>query len=195
MDAKSKTFLCTHQGPLEPTQHQMNIPGQRATLKVGDKNANNNIHHHVRLHYYEHKLEQCFRHHTSIPENLQKLIQWWAFEWTFRKAPAKDRVSIFKLIHEKWPTNMVQAKWDWEKDPMCQRWSDREQTFQHIFSAPARTPVRLFEKNLLLLKMIWEKLTQRPLSYRCLKICFWASAKATQHLWKRISINPMKWMS
>ena len=64
----------------------MNIPGQRATLKIGGKNVNDNIHHHVRLHYYGQKLEKHFRHHTSIP---------------VQKAPEKDRVSIFKLIHDK----------------------------------------------------------------------------------------------
>ena len=29
---------------------------------------------------------------------------------------------------------MVQAGWDSEKTPLCQRCTDREETFQHIFA-------------------------------------------------------------
>ena len=39
MDTLSKEFLRTNQVSLEPNQHQVNIPGQQATFKIGDKNV------------------------------------------------------------------------------------------------------------------------------------------------------------
>ena len=66
MDEISKDFLKTHKGPLEPTQIQQLLPGQQATLVIHKTPINNNIHHHVNLHFFGHNLEARFREKTGI---------------------------------------------------------------------------------------------------------------------------------
>lgn len=41
-------------------------------------------------------------------------------------------------MHNKWSTYMDIAKWDREKDPMCQRCTTHEETFQHIFQCRSK---------------------------------------------------------
>ena len=101
MDNISKQFLKENQGPLEPKQTQMIIPGQQATLMLDMSPVNNNIHHHVNLHFYDHHLETRFRKQTDISTQYQKNIQWRAFERAFRKAPEREKLAVFNLIHGK----------------------------------------------------------------------------------------------
>ena len=82
---------------------------------------------------------------------------------TFRKAPEQDRIDIFNLIHDKWPTGMVQAKWDGEKDPLCQRCSDREETFQHIFSYTSKNASDTFSKGLVTFRTALRKANTAPI--------------------------------
>ena len=63
-----------------------------------------------------------------------KLFHWKAIERAFRKTIEKDKTSRFKPIRQKWATNRIQAGWGSEKTPLCQRCTDREETFHHIFA-------------------------------------------------------------
>ena len=75
-----------------------------------------------------------FGEKSKISPKFHTLFHWKAIERAFRKTTGKDKISRFKLIHQKWATNMVQAGWDSEKTPLCQRCTDREETFHHIFA-------------------------------------------------------------
>ena len=148
MDDLSRTFLKTSRDDLEPGQTQLLIPGQEATLVLGTTTVSNNIHHHVNIHFFGHELEKRFRDKTGISKTYQEQIPWRAFERAFRKANEKDKISIFSLIHDKWPTNMRQAQWDAEKDPLCQLCIDREETFDHVFACTSKQTSTTFKKGM-----------------------------------------------
>ena len=65
---------------------------------------------------------------TDIPQEFQQIIEWKSFERAYRKTSDQDKLNIFNIIHSKWPTHMTQARWDGEKDPLCQHCCDREET-------------------------------------------------------------------
>jgi len=58
MDKESKNFLKCDQGPLAPTYKATPLPVQKSYLKINDAVIQNNMDHHVQLHFFGHKLEQ-----------------------------------------------------------------------------------------------------------------------------------------
>ena len=58
---------------------------------------------------------------------------------------------------------MIKAKWDGEKDPFCQRCSDREETFQHIFSCTSKNVSDTFSKGLVTFRTAIRKANTAPI--------------------------------
>ena len=165
MDELSRTFL-------KPTQSQRTLPGQQASLILGGTIVHNNIHHHINLHFFGHDLENRFRQKTYLSIEDQRIIQWRAFERAFRKAPTQDCPGIFNLIHEKWPTNMIQASWDGEKNPQCQLCADHEETFRHAFACTSTQTSSTFKKGLATFRGTLRKIKTAPIIISAFKNIF-----------------------
>lgn len=178
------TFIKTHQGDLEPQQSQIVIPGQQATLIKGQTTVSNNIHHHVNLHFFGHELEKRFRDKTDIPIQYQQQIPWRAFERAFRKAPEQDKISTFNLIHDKWPTNMRQAQWDGEKDPMYQLCVEREETFHHVFACASKQTSTTFPKSMTTFRDILRRANTAPIIVSTFDFLFQSFRKGYQTTFK-----------
>ena len=58
---------------------------------------------------------------------------------------------------------MSQARWDGEKDPLCQRCSDREETMSHIFSCTSSDASSTFKKALATYRKSLRKCITSPL--------------------------------
>ena len=60
MDEVSKNFLKIDQGPLDQSYKVNHLPVQKSYLKINDAVIQNNMDHHVQLHFFGHKLEHRF---------------------------------------------------------------------------------------------------------------------------------------
>lgn len=87
----------------------------------------------ISLHFFGLRLDNRFQQITSIDEKCHKMINWDVRDLAFRKMSDMDKLSLFRLLHKKWPTNMKIASWDTEQSPFCSRYIDREETSLHIF--------------------------------------------------------------
>ena len=146
MDELAGKFLAEDQHQLEPSSHQLGIPGQAVSLFINHQPINNNMHHHINLYYFGPKLESRFRSKNTIPPKFHSVFHWKAMERAFRATSERDKLSRFNLIHKKWVTNMVQAGWDGDKTPMCQLCTDREETVIHIFACPSTSTTSAYSK-------------------------------------------------
>ena len=155
MDELAKRFLQHHQGPLEPRRLQLQLPSQKANLLIADARITNNMQEHISLHFFGHRLDSRFKRVSSIDPKYHHLIKWEARDLAYRKLSEMDKLALFKLLHEKWPTNMKTASWDANQSPLCQRCVDREETSKHIFQCTStnaskqhKTSLKTFRKNL-----------------------------------------------
>ena len=157
MDDISRQFLQEHKGVLEPSLTQLPLPGQKATIIIGTTNVHNNIHHHINLHFFGHDLEHRFFDKNGITPQFQAVIQWKALEGAMRGTPEQDKLGVFNVINGKWPTNMVQASWDSNKSPLCQRCVDRDETIPHVFSCTSDNASKAFKKAMTAFKQDLKK--------------------------------------
>ena len=67
-DHTSKTFLKTHQVTLEPSQTALSLPNQRAYLSICSTVIQNNLEDHIKLHFFDHKLEQRLIDKNLLPK-------------------------------------------------------------------------------------------------------------------------------
>lgn len=73
-----------------------------------------------------------------------------------------DKLSLFKLIHNNWPTNTKIASWDPEKSPVCSRCVDREETLQHTFQCTSSNAHQQHKKSIKTLRQKLRKLNTAP---------------------------------
>ena len=117
MDEMSKIFLKSYQESLHPTSHQLPLPGQKASIWIGNTPISNNIQHHVSLHFFGHQLEQRFLQQTDIPQEFQQIIQWKAFERAYRKTSDQDKLNTFNIISQQMDNKHDTSSMGWRKRP------------------------------------------------------------------------------
>ena len=137
MDHRSRKFLQNHQGKPEPQQIPLPPPTQQAYLTLSSTLVPNNINHHATLHFFGSKMESRLQRVSGLNKDERAQIHWRAFEWAYKRLSVVARLPIFKLIHNKWSPAMEIAKFDPEKDPICQRCGLHPETFRHIFQCPS----------------------------------------------------------
>ena len=163
MDDLSHTFLNDDQDKLESKETQLALPPQKANLHLGSTHVHNNIHHHVNLHFFGAKLEQHFLQKFDIYPKHHKQIQWMTLERAYRSTAKQDKLSVFNLLHNKWTTNMFQASWNPDKNPDCNRCSDRAENHRHIFSCMSNDACTSYKKAKSALITAMQKANTAPL--------------------------------
>ena len=118
MDTAAKKVLTDDNGTLNPTTKAKSMPVMRSRLEIQGSTINNNLDHHVKLHFFGPKIETRFVNKALFQANDLPKINWVAIERAFRKQPLKEKSAIFQLIHKKWYTQMDIARWNSDKNPM-----------------------------------------------------------------------------
>lgn len=130
MDECTKKIPKRQQDKLEPRQIPLPTPTQKAYLQLSSTLVANNIHLHISLHFFAPKMEKRMSRISSIPTHQRSQIHWRAFEWAYKRLSVIARLSIFKLIHNKWYPAAEIAKCD--PDDPCRNNNARISMPQHI---------------------------------------------------------------
>ena len=69
---------------------------------------------------------------------MMETIHWAAIDRAYKKMPLQNKLAIFNLMHQKWPTHMTVARWDCEKNPICSRCNSYDETFAHVFQCKSK---------------------------------------------------------
>ena len=138
----------------------------KSYISVNDTVIYNNIDHHVRLHFFGPRLEQRHITKTGSETTTMSMIHWLAIERAFRKLYIQEKLPYFNLIHKKWPTNMVVASWDCNKNPMCPRCTVIEESFHHIFQCKSAHATKTHKKTMKTLKEGLRKAQVAPILQR-----------------------------
>ena len=182
MDSNSKEFLKNHQGKLEPKNEAATLPSQKSYLCVQDTLIQNNIEHHIRLHFFGPKLENRFREKHKLSKQAMETIHWAAIDRAYKKLPLQDKIATYKLLHKKWTTYMEIASWNCEADPICKRCNCQEETFNHIFQCKSKHAVNSHKQASKKLRDALRRAKTAPLIQRAVIQCIEKHRKGYENL-------------
>ena len=168
VDHASKSFLKSHQGKLEPSYIAQPLPNQKSYLSINSSVIQNNMDHHVRLHFFGHRLEHRLIHKNILTTTNIANIHWRAIDRAFKKLPLDRKTATFNMIHKKWMTYMEIAKFDADKNPLCARCTTTEETYEHIYACKSSHARQHHQKALLVLKTDLRKCDTAPIIQRAI---------------------------
>ena len=111
-------------------------------------------------------METRLKTKAPVPPELLENVHWKAIERAYNRLTLLERLPIFKLIHNKWPTNMTIASWDAEKDPICDRCGTQEETALHIFQCRSKHAQEKHKNGIKVLEETLRKINTAPVAIR-----------------------------
>ena len=143
------TAFMKHPPPsIEPRSITPFLPAQQAALLIHGEVISGDIKTHVTNTRHGSVMENRLLGKLKIPQRFQHVIDWPAITLAMKKKNPAERVSVTKIMHQLWPTQVEMCTRTDGSTHQCLRCDLAPETFNHIYQCQCRLSKSAFRSSL-----------------------------------------------
>jgi len=143
------TAFMKHPPPsIEPRSVTPFLPAQQAALLIHGEVISGDIKTHITNTRHGSVMENRLLGKLKIPQRFQHVIDWPAITLAMKKKNPAERVSVTKIMHQLWPTQVEMCTRKDGSTHQCLRCDLAPETFNHIFQCQCRLSKSAFRSSI-----------------------------------------------